>query len=95
MTRKKRRENAAQSSEPDQTPPSMNPYDGKTGFFNNLNRITYKYAGPAQVGIGRPEAPYAPQVDPRCPLCNQRMDLHRIDSTPARTHYRCPDPAAS
>lgn len=68
----------------------MNPYEGKPGFFNNLNRIVYSYAGPAQVGIGRPEEPYVPPADPLCPLCAQPMKLHTIDRSGVRTQLYCP-----
>jgi len=67
-----------------------NPFAGKPGFFNRLNRITYGYAGPAQVGIGRVEAPYVPPADPRCPLCGQPMDQHDIDRSGERTQMHCP-----
>lgn len=68
----------------------LNPWDGKRGLFNNLNRIVYSYAGPAQVGIGRAEAPYVPPADPRCPLCGQPMDLHEVDRSGERTQLYCP-----
>ncbi|CAD5991273.1 conserved protein of unknown function [Agreia sp. COWG] len=68
----------------------MNPYVGKTGFFNNLNRIVYSFTGPAQVGIGRPEAPYEAPADPRCPLCGNPMSQHEIDRTGERTQLHCP-----
>ena len=68
----------------------LNPWDGKPGLFNNLNRIVYSYAGPAQVGIGRDEAPYVPPADPRCPLCGRPMNLHEIDRSGERTQLHCP-----
>lgn len=69
----------------------MNPFDGKPGFFNNLNRIAYGYAGPAQVGIGSTEDAYVPPSDPACPLCGKSMNLHRVDRSGERTHVHCPD----
>jgi hypothetical protein len=69
---------------------SLNPFEGKSGFYNKLNRIIYSYTGPAQVGIGRPEAPYVPPADPRCPLCGQAMSLHDIDRSGERTQLYCP-----
>lgn len=68
----------------------MNPFDGRPGFVNVINRIVYRYAGPAQVGIGRPEAPYVPPADPRCPLCGSAMDRHEIDRSGERTQVYCP-----
>lgn len=68
----------------------MNPFEGKPGIINNLNRIAYSFAGPAQVGIGRPELPYVAPTDPRCPLCGARMDLHIIDRSGERTQLHCP-----
>ncbi len=72
----------------------MNPFDGRPGFLNNLNRIVFTFTGPAQVGIGRPEAPYVPPADPSCPLCGQPMSRHRIDRTGERTQLHCPTPEA-
>ena len=69
---------------------SMNPYEGKRGFFNNLNRIVYTFTGPAQVGIGRPEAPYEAPADPACPICGHPMAEHIIDRTGERTQLHCP-----
>ncbi|WP_382310152.1 hypothetical protein [Herbiconiux sp. UC225_62] len=68
----------------------LNPWEGKRGLFNNINRIVYSYAGPAQVGIGRAEAPYVPPADPRCPLCGRPMALHEIDRSGERTQLHCP-----
>ncbi|WP_395245705.1 hypothetical protein ACGGZK_07790 [Agromyces sp. MMS24-K17] len=68
----------------------MNPFDGKPGFFNRLNRIVYMFTGPAQVGIGRPEAPYVPPADPKCPLCGRLMADHEIDRSGPRTQLHCP-----
>ncbi len=68
----------------------MNPFDQKPGFFNRVNRVVYTFMGPAHVGIGRPEAPYVPPADPRCPLCDQQMTLHQIDRSSERTQLHCP-----
>ncbi|WP_175494096.1 hypothetical protein [Herbiconiux ginsengi] len=68
----------------------LNPWEGKRGLFNNINRIVYSYAGPAQVGIGRAEAPYVPPADPRCPLCGRPMAQHEIDRSGERTQLHCP-----
>lgn len=67
-----------------------NPYDGAPGFWNSVNRIFYRVAGPAQVGIGRVEAPHVPPTDPRCPLCGAAMAAHVIDRTGPRTQLYCP-----
>jgi hypothetical protein len=71
-------------------PDPMNPYDGAPGFWNRVNKVVYRVAGPAQVGIGRSEQPYAPPADPRCPLCGEPMTLHTIDRTGPRTQLYCP-----
>jgi len=68
----------------------MNPFAGKRGFFNRLNGIVYTFTGPAQVGIGRAEEPYVPPADPRCPICDNPMDQHRVDRGGARTQLYCP-----
>ncbi|WP_244894683.1 hypothetical protein [Agreia pratensis] len=73
------------------TPNPMNPFDGKPGFINNLNRIVYTFTGPAQVGIGRKEDPYVPPADPHCPLCGMSMALHTIDRSGERTQLHCPE----
>ncbi|ARJ06664.1 hypothetical protein B5808_16610 [Cnuibacter physcomitrellae] len=77
-------------------PNPMNPFDGKPGFVNRLNRIVFTFTGPAQVGIGRPEAPYVPPADPTCPICGVALAQHEIQrnqdsSTPTR--LICPTPA--
>ncbi len=72
------------------TPDPMNPFDGRPGLVNAINRVVYRYAGPAQVGIGRAEAPYLPPADPRCPLCGEPMARHDIDRTGERTQLHCP-----
>lgn len=70
-----------------------NPFKGKRGFWNRVNRVVYTFTGPAQVGIGRPEAPYVPPADPACPVCGKPMarhDVRRGDAT-TRTQLNCPD----
>ena len=42
-----------------------NPWKGVPGFWARVSRLVYPIAGPAQVGIGRPEEPYRPPADPR------------------------------
>ena len=69
---------------------SLNPFRGKTGFYNRFNNLVYFFTGPAQVGIGRPEAPYVPPADPRCPICGHLMADHRIDRGGERTQLHCP-----
>lgn len=71
-------------------PNPMNPFDGKPGFFNRLNRIVYSYAGPADVGLGRAEEPYVQAADPQCPICGKPMALHDIDRSGERTQLHCP-----
>ena len=72
--------------------PADNPFAGKTGFWNRVNRAFYPIAGPAQVGIGRPEAPYVPPANPSCPICGRLMAEHQVyrgtANTPTRLH--CP-----
>lgn len=69
-----------------------NPYKGLPGFFNHLNRWVYPLAGPAQIGIGRPEEPYVPPADPQCPICGKPMvDHHRSPGTASiATRLYCP-----
>ncbi|GAB3606619.1 hypothetical protein GCM10027413_20280 [Conyzicola nivalis] len=69
---------------------AMNPFIGKPGFFNRLNRIVFTFAGPAQIGIGKPEAPYRAPSDPVCPMCGMPMALHTIDRSGPRTQVDCP-----
>ena len=70
----------------------LNPYDGVPGFFGRLNRFVYTYAGPAQVGIGRPEDAATPTTEPRCPICGQLMADHVVTRGDATrpTYLRCP-----
>ncbi|GAB2981365.1 hypothetical protein [Frigoribacterium salinisoli] len=72
----------------------LNPYDGVPGFFGRLNRFVYTYAGPAQVGIGRPEDAATPTAEPRCPICGALMADHVVTRGDATrpTYLRCPSP---
>ena len=76
-------------------PDPTNPYDGAPGFWNSVNRVFYRVAGPSQVGIGRAEQPYVAPSDPRCPLCGALMADHTIDRTGPRTQLYCPGPTAT
>lgn len=73
-------------------PVSSNPFRGRPGFWNRVNQLVYPLAGPAQVGIGRPEAPYVPPADPRCPLCGRSMTEHEFvrGNSSVSTRVRCP-----
>lgn len=71
-------------------PDPMNPFDGQPGFWNHVNKVVYRLAGPAQVGSGRHEAPYVPPADPACPLCDRPMRDHVIDRTGHKTQLYCP-----
>ncbi|WP_419817579.1 hypothetical protein [Glaciibacter flavus] len=62
-------------------------------FYDKANAIVRTFTGPAQVGIGRPEAPEVRASDPDCPICHRPMSQHRIERfadprTPTRMH--CP-----
>ncbi len=63
-----------------------------------LNRALFPVFGPAQLGAGRPEAPYAPPADPLCPMCGQPMSGHRVERTADQSHatriYCPPNPVA-
>ncbi|MCJ1696118.1 MULTISPECIES: hypothetical protein [Rathayibacter] len=72
------------------TPNPMNPFDGKPGLYNRINRAIYSFTGPAHVGIGRPEEPYVAPADPVCPLCGRPMAQHSIDRSGERTQLHCP-----
>jgi hypothetical protein len=69
-----------------------NPWKDVPGFWARVNRFLYPFAGPAEVGIGRPEEPYRPAPDPSCPLCGAPMAEHRIERGDASTATRlhCP-----
>jgi len=84
-----RREAGGESKRP-KPHDAMNPFAGKPGFFNNLNRVVYRFAGPAQIGIGRPEEPYAPPANPLCPLCGESMSRHVVDRSGVKTQLYCP-----
>ena len=49
--------------------------------------------GPAQIGAGRPEEPYRPPADPKCPICGVSLNVHdvvRSDSQFGATRLICP-----
>lgn len=71
-----------------------NPYKGRKGVFNWISKVLYPIMGPAQVGIGRPEAAYAPPVDPACPICSMPMADHEILRGDAHTATRLTCPIA-
>jgi hypothetical protein len=74
---------------------AKSPFEGP-GFWNWVNRQSFKIAGPAQVGIGygKTEAPYTPPADPTCPICHQPMSLHNLNRGNANTptYISCPNP---
>src|SRR5690606_824335 len=73
-----------------------NPYKGRSGVFSWVNRVLYPIMGQAQVGIGRPEAPYVPPENPVCPMCSMPIADHEIVRGDAHksTRLTCPVPAA-
>ena len=73
-----------------------NPYGGRKGILNWFSKVLYPIMGPAQIGIGRPEEPYAPPDNPVCPICSQPMIAHEILRGDAHTPTRltCPGAAA-
>lgn len=77
----------------------MNPYEGRPGFWNKVNRLLYPIAGPAQVGIGygKTEAQYVPPANPVCPICQHPMADHTMQRGNANTPTRliCPTGTAS
>jgi hypothetical protein len=62
-----------------------------------LNRTLFPVFGPAQLGAGHPEQPFAPAENPVCPLCGQPMADHRVERTADQSHatrvYCPPKPA--
>jgi len=74
----------------------LNPFLESPGIWGSFGRVLWSVTGPAAIGIGRPEAPYAPPVDPRCPLCDGAMARHSIErgtgTTATRLH--CPQATA-
>lgn len=70
-----------------------NPFKGKRGFWNRVNRVVFTFTGPAQVGIGRPEEPYSPPANPACPVCSKPIAEHAIKRGDAtiRTQLNCPE----
>ncbi|WP_227497042.1 hypothetical protein [Planctomonas psychrotolerans] len=71
-----------------------NPYVGRPGFWNKVNRTLFPFIGPAQIGVGygRTEEPYVPPVDPVCPICTRPMADHAIErgNATTRTYLTCP-----
>jgi hypothetical protein len=62
-------------------------------IYEKANAIVRTFTGPAQVGIGRPEAPEVRPTDPACPLCGRPMSLHRIERSSDQrvaTQLHCP-----
>ena len=51
-----------------------------------LDRGLFPFMGPAQLGAGRPETPYQPPADPRCPVCGRSMASHVIERTGDQYH---------
>jgi hypothetical protein len=63
-----------------------------------LDKGLFPYMGPAQLGAGRPEAPYRPPADPRCPVCGAAMAVHVIERTSDQFHATrliCPSAPAA
>ena len=71
-----------------------NPFSGRKGVFNWFSKVLYPIMGPAQVGIGRPEAPYTPPANPVCPICAEPIAAHEFHRGDAHTATRliCPAP---
>lgn len=70
-----------------------NPFRGRKGFWNKVNRVVFTFMGPAQVGIGRPEKAFVPAADPACPVCSRPLadhDIRRGDAT-TPTRLNCPE----
>lgn len=56
-----------------------NPYDGKRGWGNALNRLLFPIIGPAHLGAGaQPSEPPAPRPPALCPSCGIPYAEHRI-----------------
>ena len=49
------------------------------GWARRMDRGLLPWMGPAQVGIGRPEAPYVPPADPVCPICGRPLAEHTFE----------------
>lgn len=73
----------------------LNPFKDAKGFFGAFGRALWTVTGPAAVGIGRPEEPYVPPADPRCPLCAAPMAQHTIERGTGTTATRLHCPPAS
>jgi len=68
------------------------PWDGQPGFWAALNRFVYRFEGPAQLGTGEAEEPYAPPADAACPICRKPMTRHVLDrrGPGEKTYLHCP-----
>ena len=76
----------------------MNPFEGRPGFWNKVNKLLYPIAGPAQVGIGygKTEAPYVPPAHAVCPIRSKPMAAPTTQRGNANTPTgRCSSRSAS
>lgn len=71
-----------------------NPFRGRKGVLFWFSKIFYTVMGPAQVGIGRPEAAYTPPENPACPLCSLPLADHSFLRGDAHTSTRLICPAS-
>lgn len=63
------------------------------GAASRMDRGLLPFMGPAQIGAGRPEEPYRPPADPKCPICGVSLNVHdviRSDSQFGATRLICP-----
>lgn len=69
-----------------------NPFRGRKGILHWFSKIFYTVMGPAQIGIGRPEAEYVPPANPACPICALPVANHTFYRGNAHTSTRliCP-----
>ncbi|MFP7760403.1 hypothetical protein [Marisediminicola sp. LYQ134] len=76
----------------DYRPP--NPFDGRPGFWNRINRFLYPIAGPAQLGGGDEADVVPPDGRSLCPVCGNPMGDHdvRRGSATIPTRLLCPAP---
>lgn len=72
-----------------------NPYKGRKGVAAFVSRVLYPIMGQAQVGIGRPEAPYVPPANPACPMCNEPVADHTFLRGDAHRSTRIVCPAGA
>ncbi len=54
----------------------VNPYAGRPGFWNRINRALYPVFGPAQITPMGPETSGPAGV---CPVCQRLITEHRFD----------------